>query len=148
MQSINRVVLTGNLTRDPETRTTPSGTTICQLRIACNTRSKQGGEWVEKAHFFDVTCFGSLAENCHKYLARGRSIALDGRLDWHEWTTNEGAKRQAVQVVADTIQFLGGGDGQGRSGAPAAASTPVDSGDFGGDFAPSAAAPLDDDIPF
>src|SRR5256714_6407356 len=117
--NLNRVVMTGNLTRDPELRSLPSGMSVCSLRIACNTRRKgQSGEWEDKPNYFDVTVWGAQGENCAKYLSKGRPIAVDGRLEWREWETQEGQKRQAVDIIADSVQFLGsreaGGDNGGR----------------------------------
>ena len=89
--NINRVVLTGNLTRDPELRSTPSGTSVCSLRVACNTRRKDAsGEWVDKPNYFDVTVWGAQGENCAQYLSKGRPVAVDGRLEWREWQDKEG----------------------------------------------------------
>ena len=118
--SINRVVLVGRLTSDPELRALPSGSNVCELRIACNgSRKTSEGEYAEKPNFFDVSVFGLTGESVHRYLSRGRRIAIDGRLDWHEWETAEGAKRQAVKVVAESVQFLDGRGGQaGSSGSP------------------------------
>ena len=118
MAAINRVVLVGNLTRDPELRHTPSGTAVCNLRLAVNTRRKdETGQWVDKPNYFDVTVWGNQGERCAQYLAKGRPVAVDGRLEWREWETPEGNKRQAVDIVADTVQFLGGrGDGEGGGG--------------------------------
>lgn len=144
MAAINRVVLVGNLTRDPELRHTPSGTAVCNLRLAVNTRRKdETGQWVDKPNYFDVTVWGNQGERCAQYLAKGRPVAVDGRLEWREWETPEGNKRQAVDVVADTVQFLGSrSDGEGGGGGyiPSDA-TPTPAGDF-----PS--SPTDDDIPF
>ena len=142
--NINRVVLVGNLTRDPELRHTPGGTPVCSLRIAVNSRRRdESGQWVDKPNYFDITVWGNQGERCAQYLAKGRPVAIDGRLEWREWETPEGNKRQAVDVVADTVQFLGSrGDGDGGSGGyiPAeATATPA------GDFPTS---PTDDDIPF
>ena len=108
MATINRVVLVGNLTRDPELRSTPSGTSVCRLRVACNTpvRDKDTGEYTERPNFFDVTVFGASGEACARFLTKGRPVAVDGRLEWHEWETAEGARRQAVGVVAESVQFL------------------------------------------
>ncbi len=144
MANINRVVLVGNLTRDPELRHTPSGTSVCKLRIAVNTRQKSSetGEWGDKPNYFDVTVWGNQAESCSQYLSKGRPIAIDGRLDWREWEAQDGSKRQAVEIIADTVQFLGSrgdGDGGGNQFVPAGAAAEV------ADFTPSAA---DDDIPF
>ena len=147
MANINRVVLVGNLTRDPELRHTPSGTAVCSLRLAVNTRRKDAtGQWTEKPNYFDITVWGSQGENCAQYLAKGRPVAIDGRLEWREWEAQDGSKRQAVEIVADTVQFLGsrgegelGGGGGGGQYVPASAV--AESADFGG-------SPTDDDIPF
>ena len=110
-QNINTVVITGNLTKDPELRQTGGGTSVCGLRVAVNGRRKdQSGEWVDDPNYFDVVTFGRSADNCANYLSKGRPIAVSGRLDWSEWQTPEGQKRQAVKIVADSIQFLGGRD--------------------------------------
>ena len=107
--NINRIILTGNLTVDPELRATASGTSVCHLRLACNTRRKDSttGEWGDRPNYFNVVVWGTQGENAARYLAKGRPVAVDGRLEWREWETQEGAKRQAVDVVADSIQFLG-----------------------------------------
>ena len=150
--NINRVVLTGNLTRDPELRSTPSGTSICSLRVACNTRRKDAsGEWVDKPNYFDVTVWGAQGENCANYLSKGRPVAVDGRLEWREWEAKDGSgKRQAVDIIADSVQFLGsrdGGDGGGNGSRFAAQSdVPADTADFQ-PAAPSAGN-SDEDIPF
>jgi single-strand DNA-binding protein len=157
--NINRVIITGNLTADPELRSLPSGTSLCKLRVACNTRRKDNStnEWVDKPNFFDVTVWGAQGENCARYLSKGRPVAIDGRLEWREWESQEGQKRQAIDIVADTVQFLssprddsGGGNGGGftpRSDIPA------DTADFaaapaGGGGGSGSSAPADDDIPF
>ena len=121
--NINRVVLTGNLTRDPELRSTASGMSVCSLRIASNTRRKNQstGEWEDKPNFFDVTVWGAQGENCARFLSKGRPVALDGRLEWREWETQDGNKRQSVEIVADAVQFLGGRD---DGAAAAAAASP------------------------
>jgi single-strand DNA-binding protein len=159
--NINRVVLTGNLTRDPELRSTSSGMSVCSLRVACNTRRKNQttGEWEDRANFFDVTVWGAQGENCARFLAKGRPVAIDGRLEWREWETQDGHKRQAVDIIADAVQFLGGRDdtnGGGGNGLTPRSDVPADTRDFepagsptaggGGGGAPSSAG--DDDIPF
>jgi single-strand DNA-binding protein len=144
MANINRVVLVGNLTRDPELRHTPGGTPVCSLRLAVNSRRRdESGQWIDKPNYFDVSVFGNQAESCAQYLGKGRPVGVDGRLDWREWDAQDGTKRQAVQVIAESVQFLGSrGEGGDLGGAnqfvPAGAT--ADSADF-----PSAA---DDDIPF
>ncbi len=106
--NINRVVLTGNLTRDPELRSLPSGMSVCSLRIASNSRRKENGEWVDKPNYFSVTVWGAQGENASRFLSKGRPVAIDGRLEWREWTDKEGNKRESIEVVADSVQFLGG----------------------------------------
>lgn len=105
--TINRVVLIGNLTRDPELRSLPSGSSVCNFRVACNsTRRDAEGDFQEKPNFFDVSVFGERAENVSRYTRKGRRVAIDGRLDWREWETSDGQKRQTVSVIADTVMFL------------------------------------------
>ena len=152
--NINRVIITGNLTADPELRSLPSGTSVCQLRVACNTRRKNNstGEWEDKPNYFNVTVWGAQGENAHRYLSKGRPVAVDGRLEWREWEAQDGAKRQAVDIIADSVQFLGSRDeassGGGFSGGGQANGgvVPVDEGDF--QPAPVAGGTGDDDIPF
>lgn len=116
--NINSVTITGNLTKDPELRHTPSGTAVCKLRIAVNGRIKDhGGNWVDKPNYFDVTVWGNQGESCAQYLSKGRGAAIQGRLDWREWEAQDGSKRQAVEIVAQTVQFLGQRDGNGQSGS-------------------------------
>ena len=148
--NINRVVLTGNLTRDPELRSLPSGTSVCSLRVACNTRRKDAsGEWVDKPNFFDVTVWGAQGENCAQYLSKGRPVAVDGRLEWREWEAKDGSgKRQSVDIIADSVQFLGsreGGEENGSRFTPQS-DVPADTADF--QSAPGGGRSSDDDIPF
>ncbi len=151
--NINRVVLTGNLTRDPDMRTTPGGLTICKLGVACNTRKKNSatGSWEEKPNFFRVTVFGAQAENCGQYLKKGRPVAIDGRLEWSQYEV-DGQKRESVDIIADSVQFLGGrddaGNGNGFSSSARATESdvPIDTGDF--EAAPVGGGAADDDIPF
>ncbi|MBJ7469729.1 MAG: single-stranded DNA-binding protein [Solirubrobacteraceae bacterium] len=111
--NINSVTITGNLTRDPELRNLPSGTSVCDLRVAVNSsRKDQSGQWIDKPNYFDVTVFGGQAESCARYLGKGRPVAVQGRLDWSEWTTERNEKRSKVSIIADTVQFLGSPDGQ------------------------------------
>jgi single-strand DNA-binding protein len=151
--NINRVVLTGNLTRDPELRSTPSGMSVCSLRIASNTRRKDNstGEWTDKPNYFSVTVWGAQGENCARFLSKGRPVAIDGRLEWREWTGQDGSKREAIEIVADGVQFLGGRDDapMGGNGFAPSSDVPADT----SDFAPQpvgarSSAPADDDIPF
>ncbi len=118
--SINRVVLIGRLTRDPELRELPSGQSVCNLRVACNGIKRDEGEYRERPHYFDVGAFAGLAENVARYMRKGSLVAIDGRLEWREWETAELQKRQSVSVVAENVQFLdrrgeGGDGGEGGS---------------------------------
>jgi single-strand DNA-binding protein len=153
--NINRVIITGNLTRDPELSSVPgSGNSVCTLRVACNGRRKNNetGQWEDQPNYFDVTVWGQQGENCARFLNKGRGVAVDGRLRWREWTTSEGQKRQAVDIIAESVQFLGGRDDAGNgngfsSGVRATESdVPIHTGDF--ESAPVAAGAADDDIPF
>jgi single-strand DNA-binding protein len=107
--NINRVTITGNLTHDPEVRALPSGASVCGLRVACSTRRKNAdsGEWKDKPNYFDVSVWGASGENCARFLSKGRPVAIDGRLEWREWETDDGHRRQAVEIVADVVKFLG-----------------------------------------
>jgi single-strand DNA-binding protein len=146
-------VITGNLTRDPELRSTGGGTPVCDLRVAVNSRRKDGqtGEWVDKPNYFDVTVFGAQGENCANYLSKGRPVAVEGRLDWREWEAKDGSgKRQAVSIIANSVQFLGSRDGSGGvspsgNGVTASSDVPADTSDYEG--APAGGGG-EDDIPF
>jgi len=106
--NINRVVIVGRLTRDPELRALPSGVNVSSLRVACNSsRREADGSYTERPNFFDVSIYGASAESVSRYMRKGSRVALDGRLEWREWETDS-QKRQAVSIVADTIQFLEG----------------------------------------
>ncbi len=141
--NVNVVVITGNLTRDPELRSTGGGTV--RLRDAGRGQQppqrRQSGQWVDKPNYFDVVVFGAQGENCANYLAKGRPVAVEGRLDWREWEAKDGSgKRQAVQIIANTVQFLGSRDGGGGGGggggnggggfSPAQSDVPADTSDF------------------
>ena len=152
--NINVAVITGNLTRDPELRHTGGGTAVCELRVAVNSSRKNGktGEWEDKANYFDVVVWGAQGENCANYLSKGRPVAVEGRLDWSEWEAKDGSgKRQKVQIVAKSVQFLGSRDGSGGGGGgnegggfSPSSDVPADSSDFAG----ATAGGGDDDIPF
>lgn len=128
--SINRVVITGNLTRDPELRATAGGMAILKLGIAVNDRRKnsQSGEWEDVPNFFDVVVFGQRGESLSRFLQKGSKVAIEGKLRWSQWETPEGDKRSKVEIVADDIEFMSsrgeGGGGGGGYAAPAAASKP------------------------
>src|SRR3954466_13027771 len=132
---MNVVVITGNLTRDPELRSTPGGTSVCKLRVAVNSRRKDGqtGEWVDKPNYFDVTVWGAQGENCANYLSKGRPVAIEGRLDWREWEAKEGGGKRSVESIATSVQFLGsreGGGSGGGNGFSPASDVPADPSDF------------------
>ncbi len=105
--TINRIVLIGRLTKDPELRTLPSGSSVCNFRLACNaSRSDGEGGYRDKPNYFDVSAFAGAAESVSRYTRKGSRVAIDGRLEWREWETPDQQKRQAVSVVADTVMFL------------------------------------------
>lgn len=157
MANINRVTITGNLTRDPELKGTGGGTTICELGVAVNHNRKDNstGEWVEEPNYFNVTVFGSQGNNCANYLSKGRPVAIDGRLRWSSWQNQDGEKRSKVDIVATTVQFLGSrGDapaqGQGANdggGFASGSDVPADTSDFDAPVAAGGGGG-DDDIPF
>jgi single-strand DNA-binding protein len=144
--NINRVIITGNLTRDPELRSTPGGTSVCSLRVAVNSRRKEAesGQWVDKPNYFDVTIWGAQGENCAQYLSKGRPVAVDGRLNWREWEAQDGSKRQSVDIIADSVQFLGSRDTAQVNGGQES-DLQADTSDFD---QVGVASGSDDDIPF
>lgn len=152
--NVNVVVVTGNLTKDPELRSTGGGTSVCGLRVAVNSRRKDGsGNWIDKPNYFDVTVFGAQGENCANYLSKGRPVAVEGRLDWREWEAKDGGgKRQSVSIIANSVQFLGsregsgGGGGGNGNGFTPQSDVPADTSDF--DEAGVSAGGGEDDIPF
>jgi single-strand DNA-binding protein len=152
--NISVVVITGNLTRDPELRSTPGGTSVCKLRVAVNSRRKNGqtGEWEDKPNYFDVTVWGAQGENCANYLSKGRPVAIEGRLEWREWEAKEGGgKRQAVEIIANSVQFLGSRDGSGGgngNGFTPGSDVPADTSDYQAAPAGGGGGGADDDIPF
>ncbi len=124
---INRVVITGNLTRDPELRSTGSGMSVLKLGVAVNDRRKnqQSGEWEDVPNFVDVTVFGARGEALSRFLNKGSKVAIEGKLRWSQWENPQGEKRSKLEVIADEVEFLssrdGGGSGSGGSGYSAAA---------------------------
>lgn len=153
MGSVNKVILIGNLGADPELKYTPSQRPLCNLRIATTEVYKdKSGQRQEKTEWHRVTVWGEQAENCNKYLSKGRSVYVEGRLQTRSYD-KDGQKHYATDVVADRVVFLGGGGGEGRGGEPRGGGR---SGGFGGrDSGPAdepgegaPPAPSDDDIPF
>jgi single-strand DNA-binding protein len=151
MASFNKVILAGNLTRDPELRYTPKGTAIARLGIACNRKWKsETGEMKEEVTFVDVDAFGKTAETIGQYLKKGRPILIEGRLRYDSWEDKQsGQKKSKLGVVLENFQFLdsGGGRGEGASEAPrprpASGPTPAAPEPADGD-----APPESDDVPF
>jgi len=116
-RGIAHVTLVGNLTRDPELRQLAGGNSVCTMGVAVNSAQKDAsGQWVDKANFFDVKVWGPQGENCSRYLTKGRQVAVDGRLDYQTWEAQDGTKRSKVEIIADTVMFIGG-QGEGGSGA-------------------------------
>jgi single-strand DNA-binding protein len=151
MASFNKVILAGNLTRDPELRYTPKGTAIARLGIACNRKWKsETGEMKEEVTFVDVDAFGKTAETIGQYLKKGRPILIEGRLRYDTWEDKQsGQKKSKLGVVLENFQFLdsGGARGEGASEAPrprpASGSAPAAPEPSDGD-----APPESDDVPF
>jgi single-strand DNA-binding protein len=141
--SINKVMITGNLTRDAEIRTTQGGTAVLTLGVAVNDRRRnaQTGEWEDYANFVDCTMFGKRAEAIQSYLTKGIKVAIEGRLHYSSWDdANTGQKRSKLNVTIDEIEFMSSRNGS--SGAPAQRSENTYS------EAPAPAAYSDEDIPF
>jgi single-strand DNA-binding protein len=144
MASLNKVLLVGNLTKDPELRFVPSGQAVANLRLATNRKYKAGsGEWKEEVTYVSVEVWGKSAEACGEYLKKGSPLLVEGRLKLKEWTAQDGQKRSLLEVVAERVQFLSGGPGR-PGGAPAPAADGFD-GPPPSDGPPPAS---DDDIPF
>ncbi len=137
MISFNKVILMGNLTRDPEVRFTPSGTPVANFRIAVNHRFKQGGETKDDVCYIDIVVFGKQAELCGQYLNKGNGVIVDGRLQERRWETAEGQKRSKYEVVAQQVRFL-----PKRQGGVTAA------GDEVAAEAPPEDVAVEDDVPF
>lgn len=116
MSSFNKVILMGNLTRDPEIRYTQSNLAVCKIGLAINRRTKKGEEWTEETTFVDATIFGKRAEAFEKHHKKGDSAFLEGRLAFDTWDDkNTGQKRSKLYVIADSWEFVGGGKGGGSS---------------------------------
>ena len=134
MTSFNKVILMGNLTRDPEVRFTPSGTPVANFRIAVNHRYKQGAEMKDDVCYIDIVVFGKQAESCGQYINKGDSVLIDGRLQQRRWETEDGQKRSKVEVVAQSVNFMpkraSSGQGATHGHAEPAPEVPVDEGDI------------------
>jgi single-strand DNA-binding protein len=126
MANLNKVILAGNLTRDPELSYTPSNTAICKFGLAINRRWRDPqGESREETCFVDCTAFGRQAETINQYMRKGRGLLLEGRLQFSQWTGQDGQKRSKLAVVVERSQFLGGGrqEEYAAGRAPAAAAS-------------------------
>jgi single-strand DNA-binding protein len=160
MPSFNKVILLGNLTRDPETRVTQNGLTICKLGMAVSrVFSTREGERKEETTFVDIDAFGKQAEVITKYMRKGRALMVEGRLKLDQWETDDGQKRNKLKVVLENFQFVGGRDdnseGGGSSGyeesSPPKRNAPESSGVQAGgnsNTGGNSGDVLDDDVPF
>jgi single-strand DNA-binding protein len=141
MASVNKVILIGNLGRDPELRYTPGGQAVANFTLATNERfSTKDGEKQERTEWHRIVAWGRTGEICAQYLSKGRSVYVEGRLQTREWEDKEGQKRRTTEIVANTVQFIGG-RGEGGPAAP-----PTGSGGSGGGFEPG--PPPADEVPF
>ncbi len=114
MASFNRVILMGNLTRDPEIRYIPSGMAVCDVGMAVNDRRKNAsGEWVDETTFVEVTLWGRTAEVASEYLSKGSPLFVEGRLKYDAWESADGQKKSKLRVVCERMQMLGGRQGGG-----------------------------------
>lgn len=134
--SINKVLITGNLTRDPELRETPSGFQVLNFGVAVNDRKKSQstGQWEDYANFVDCTMFGNRAASVARFLAKGSKVAIEGKLRWSQWETQDGSKRSKLEVVVDELEFMsrnengpqGQAYGRGKVAQPAMEAVPYD----------------------
>ncbi|MGJ8643923.1 MAG: single-stranded DNA-binding protein [Luteolibacter sp.] len=150
MASLNKVMLLGNLTRDPELRHTPKGSAVADLGLAVNRRVSDGnGGWKDETTFVDVTVWGSSAENAQKYLSKGRGVFIEGRLQMDSWDDKTtGQKRTKLKVVADNLQFLPDGKGGASRSSQQSSSNDSAPSRQGGSAAPADDFAEEDDIPF
>jgi single-strand DNA-binding protein len=154
MANLNKVLLMGNLTRDPEVKYTPKGTAVCDLGIAINDSYKaQDGTIKETVTYVEIEVWGRTAENCKQYLTKGRGVFIEGQLRLDQWETPQGEKKSKMKVRADRVQFLGGGPGRTGGGGEQRSSSTGDTGRAAA--RPSSTVsedapppPSDDDIPF
>lgn len=117
--SINKVLISGNLTRDPETRRTAGGTAVMSFGVAVNDRAKnqQTGEWEDRPNFVDCVMFGTRAEAVGRYLSKGGKVAIEGKLRWSQWQAQDGSKRSKLEVIVDEIEFMSRVEQQGNAPA-------------------------------
>jgi single-strand DNA-binding protein len=155
MSNYNKVILLGNLTRDPQLSYTPSNTPVCEFGMAVNRRWRgSGGEQKEETCFVDVQAFGRSAETINQYMAKGRSLLIEGRLRFQQWTTPEGQRRSKHSIFLENFQFVGGGRGgeaprdSGSSDAPPPTDADVPQAGPSYDREPPPSGRGNDDIPF
>jgi single-strand DNA-binding protein len=153
MASVNKVILIGNLGRDPELRYTQGGSPVTNFTLATNERWRdKDGNNQERTEWHRVVVWGRSAENCAQYLQKGRSVYIEGRLQTREWEDKDGNKRQTTEVNAMAVQFLGGRGAAGSGGEGGAAGAAGSGGEggaaAGGDSSAPSGSPPDDDIPF
>jgi single-strand DNA-binding protein len=157
--SFNKIIVVGNLGRDPELRYTPQGNAVCSFSMASNEKRRdKAGEMQDVTTWFRITLWGNQAENAAKYLAKGRQVYIEGRLRVEEWTDREGNNRYSLEVNATDMQFLGGArDGEYSGGGGSMehdthsgpqVDGPASTGSAASSAAPAAAPATDDDIPF
>lgn len=113
---VNKVILVGRLGQDPETRTTGGGMTVANLSVATNEKRKDGDNWVDHTEWHRVVCFGKLAENAARYLAKGREVYVEGKIRTEKWTDKDGVDRYTTKIYADNLTFLAGGRSDEQSG--------------------------------
>lgn len=140
---VNKVIIIGNLGRDPEVRYSQSGMAICKLSVAVTERVKDGDAWKDATEWFRVTVFGKTAENAGQYLQKGRQVYVEGRLKTDKYKDKDGVEKTSVEVIANTLQFIGGGGGgpRGAGGGEGGAGG-------GNDAPPASDGFIDDDLPF
>ena len=154
MASVNKVILVGNLGRDPETRYSPDGSAITNVSIATTSqwKDKNTGEKKEETEWHRVVFYGRLAEIAGQYLKKGRSVYVEGRLRTRKWQDKEGQERYTTEIIADVMQMLGGREGMGEPSAAGARESAPSSAPAAGTAtkpqAPSGFGDMDDDIPF
>lgn len=150
MAGVNKVILIGNLGRDPELRYTPGGQAVAEFSLATSESfTRQNGEKQDRTEWHRIVVWGRVAENCAKYLAKGRTVYIEGRLQTREWEDKEGQKRRTTEVVAQTVQFLGGPRGSGPAPGSGSGGGSEPGGMDEGPSGPSGGSgPSDDDIPF
>ena len=144
MASFNRVILVGNLTRDVELRFTPNNTAVTDIAIAVNERVKRNDQWVDEAHFFDITLWGRLAEIAGQYLSKGSPVLVEGRLKLDRWE-QDGQKRSKIKIVGERMQMLGS---RGSGGSGGTAPNTGQSSEPQPVSAPPTQPPPEDDLPF